>query len=203
MRDIDPRLQLLLLLAACFICQYIPAFLLPVWLVALALLFVPVRRRGRMFRLMLRGGLWFIAFWLVMTVGSDLVGGKSFGEAFRNGLPLAGRLLALTFVGIAHVEYSSPVQTGKACAWFFRPLFGERAWRPALAVALTAWFLPRSLALIGDVRGAMQARGLRLGWRQSVVLGVGTGLRILETKAAEVAVGLASRRGDDARAWRM
>lgn len=198
---LDGRLKLLLLIAACFASQYLPALWLPLWLVVLAALFFPKKRRGQNFRFMLHGGLFFILFWLVMTTGSDLLAGKTWYASLQAALPLGGRLLALTLVGMAYIEYTSPIETGKAAAWFLRPLVGKWAWRPALAIALTAWFLPRSLRLTSDIREAMRARGLSLPWRRRVVLLAGTTLRILEHKAQELAVAIASRRADDYRSW--
>lgn len=200
-RRIDGRLKLLLLIAACFLCQYVPEAFLPVWLAALAALFlIPDMRRGGI-RAMFFGGLYFMAFWMIMTVGSDLLAGKPLLDALAAALPLGGRLLALTLVGMAFVGLATPMETGRAAAWYMRPFLGHAAWKPALCIALTAWFLPLTLRLSGQVRAGMRARGLRLPWRRRAFLLVGTSLRILERTAAELAVGLASRRLDDWRSW--
>lgn len=199
--DLDGRLKLVLLIASCFVSQYLPAPFLPVWLAALAALFIPKKKRGRNLRFMLHGGLIFILFWLMMTIGSDLIGGKGWKESFLLALPLGARLLALTLVGIAYVEYASPIETGRAAAWFLKPILGTNAWRPALAIALTAWFLPQSLRLSSDIRLAMQARGLQLSWWKRATLLLGASLRILEQKADHLAIALASRRLDDHRSW--
>ncbi len=200
-RRIDGRVKLLLLLAACFVCQYIPAPFLPLWLACLGSLFFMREMRRIEIRTMLRGGLYFMAFWMVMTVGSDLLAGKSFMTAFLASLPLGCRLLALTLVGMAFVGLATPMETGRAAAWYLRPFLRSHAWKPALCIAMTAWFLPVMLRLTGQVRAGMRARGLRLSWGRRVTLLVGTSLRILEGMAAELAVGLASRRLDDWRSW--
>lgn len=199
---LDGRLLLLLLIAACFVCQYIPAGLLPAWLLLLACLFIPKKMRNDATRRMLRGGAFFVLFWFAMVALSDLTAGKGWRESAAAALPLGARLFALTLVGTAYAGYVSPVTTGKAAARFLRPLLGRPAWRPALAIALTAWFLPQALRLSSDVRLAMRARGLALPWRRRALLVVGTSLRILEAKADELAVGLASRYLDDERTWR-
>jgi hypothetical protein len=93
------------------------------------------------------------------------------------------------------------METGRAAAWYMRPVIGRYAWKPALAIALTAWFLPQTLRLASDVSAAIRARGLELPWRKKALLILGTSLRILEHKAGELAVGLASRRLDDGRTW--
>lgn len=200
-RRIDGRFKLLLLLASCFICQYIPVTLLPLWLALLGSLFFLREMRRIEILAMLRGGLYFMAFWMVMTVGSDLLAGKSFMTALLASLPLGGRLLALTLVGMAFVGLATPMETGRAAAWYLRPVLRSHAWKPALCIAMTAWFLPVMLRLTGQVRAGMRARGLRLSWGRRVTLLVGTSLRILEGMAAELAVGLASRRLDDWRSW--
>lgn len=256
LRRQDARIKILALVAGCFVCQYLPDPLLPVWLAVLAGLFsAREMRTGGMLR-MARGGLYFILFWLVMKLGSDLIMDLPWRTAIANALPLTGRLTALTLLGLAVVGLASPIEIGMAAAWFmtalldrwFRlpalvaalavwlyvsghgsavalpgllvcglsvfvvlgiagyfagPLIRRRVWKLALAVALTAWFLPLTLRLAGEVLAGMRARGLRLSWRQKAAALVGTSLRILERKADEVAAGLASRRLDDCRSWEM
>ena len=200
-RRVDGRVKLLLLVAACFVCQYLPAEWLPVWIAVLGTLFSSREMRSGEMRTMLRGGVVFILFWLVMTAGSDFLLGKGWREIVLAALPLGGKLLALTLVGMAFVGLSSPVETGRAAAWFMRPFLGRRVWKPALMVALTAWFLPMTLRMSGEVRAGMRARGLALSWRKKAFLLIGTSLRILEKTASDLALGLASRRLDDWRSW--
>lgn len=197
----DGRVKLLLLVIACFIDQYLSTTGLLVWLpVQAALLFAPELRQGQS-AVMLRAGLYFIAFWLVMTIGSDVLLGKPAAASAVAALPLALRLFAFTLTGIIFVGMAQPLETGRAVAWFLRPVLGRQAWKPALALALTAWFLPVTLRLSGQVRAGMRARGLSLAWHKKATLLMGTSLRILEDMAAELAVGLASRRLDDYRSW--
>lgn len=203
-RRLDPRAKLLLLLSACLVCQYLPAAWLPLWLVGLAGLFLIRDMRRANVLAMLRGAIVFTAFWLLMKVGTDMVwDGLPLMTALTGSLPLCGRLAALALIGVAFVGLSSPMETGRAAAWFIRPFAGANAWKPALVVAFTAWFLPLTLRLAADVNAGIRARGLRLSWRKKAFLLVGTSLRILEHKAAELAVGLASRRLDDRRSWTM
>lgn len=198
---LDGRLKILLMLAACFAGQYLPLGWLAVWVGILGcLLAVPDVRRGRV-RGMLRAGVVYILFWLAMTVGSHVAMGGAWRESALDAIPLGLRLLALTLTGIVYIGVSMPLETGRAVAWFLHPLLGRRAWKPALLVALTAWFLPLTLRLAGQVRAGMRARGLRLPWRRRAFLLVGTSLRILERIASELAVGITSRRLDDWRSW--
>lgn len=201
LKRLDGRVKLVLLIAACFVCQYIPVAALPLWLAVLGMLFLNREMRSGNVGLMLRSGAVFIMFWLVMTAGSDMVLGKGVWASVAAAMPLCGRLLALTLVGVAFVGLSSPLETGRAAAWFMRPVLGRRVWKPALGIALTAWFLPLTLRVAADVRGGMRARGLVLPFGKRVFLVVGAGLRILERTAGELAVGLASRRLDDWRSW--
>lgn len=245
LRRLDGRPKLLLLIAACFVCQYLPGAWMPLWLAVLSCLFLSREMRVSGVLAMLRGGLYFVGFWFLMKAGMDWLWGTDPRSAVLDALPLAGRLLALTLVGMAFVGLSSPMETGRAFAWFIRPLsekhlwlvslplalaawflpsvagmdvrvpafaaavalplfrfaIGGNAWKLALAVALTAWFLPLTLRLAADVAAGMRARGLRLPWRKKALVVVGTSLRILEHKAWELAVGLASRRLDDCRTW--
>lgn len=202
LRRLDARIKLVALLASCFVTQYLPEGLLPVWLAVLLCLFFVKEMRTAGVLSIARGGVYFTLFWLVMKAGSDMFGGKAASEALAGALPLAGRLAALTLAGVACVGLSSPIETGRAAVWFIRPVVGRRAWKPALAIALTAWFLPLTLRLFADALTAIRARGLKLSWRRKAVAAVGATLRILEKKADELALGLASRRVDDYRSWR-
>lgn len=201
LRRLDARLKLLLLLAACFCTQYLPLAWLPAWLLLLQTLFLQRELRTAGVTAMVRGGVIFVLFWLLFKAGADALWGIDWRESLLGGLPLAVRLLCLVLIGTVHVGLSSPLETGSAVAWCLRPLAGERAWKPALAVALTAWFLPQTLRLAGRILEAARARGLRLPWHRKALLVVGTSLRLLEARARELAVGLASRRLDDGRSW--
>lgn len=199
---LDARLKLFLLAAVCIACQCLPPVLLPAWLALLATLFLAREMRSVEVRTMLRAGLYFIGFWLLMTCGSDLLLDKGWRETLAAALPLGGRLLSLALVGMAFVGLSSPVETGLAAAWYAGPFLGKRAWKPVLAVVLVAWFLPLTLRVAGEVAAGLRARGLRPSWWRRAVLVFGASLRILERRADELAVGIASRRLDDWRSWR-
>lgn len=200
-RRLDARIKLALLLASCFVSQYLPENLLPFWLGLLGLLFLLPETRSGAAGSMLRGGLFFTLFWLMMKTGSDMFGGKEIVASLVAGLPLAGRLLALTLIGAVFTAVASPLAIGRAVAWYLSPALGRKAWKPALAIALTAWFLPQTLRVIADILAAMRARGLRLSWRRKAFLLAGALLRILERRADELAVGLASRGLDDSRSF--
>ncbi len=201
-RRLDGRLKLPLLLAACFVCQFLPAHFLPLWLLAVAVAFRAPETRTRERRLMLGSAVYFILFWLCMTLASNAIGGVSWAAGLMAALTLGGRMLALTGVGILFSAWSSPVETGRAAAWFLYPLTGEKSWKFAVAIALTAWFFPLILRQVPEIREGMRTRGLRLPWRRAFPLMVMRVLHSMEQKAAEVAVALASRRLDDPARWR-
>ena len=202
LRRLDARLKILLLMAACFVTQYLPDELILSWLAALAWLFVTREMRSARIRGMLRGAVAFVLFWVAMKTVSDVIGGMNIIDALAGAAPIGGRLAALSLIGMGFTALSSPVEIGRAVAWYLRFLIGDRAWKPALAVALTAWFLPQTLRLAGQARASIQSRGLKLSWWKRVYVVVGTALRILDGKASELAVALASRRLDDGLAWR-
>ena len=201
LRRLDARMKLPLLMAACLIGQHLPNAWIAPWLLLLSCMFFAREMRFGGVMAMARGGLWFVAFWLALKALSAMLDGTAPVQAFVESLPTALRLAALVLVGMAFVGLSSPLETGRAAAWYLRGFVGDRAWKPALAVALVAWFLPVTLCVTGEVLTAMRTRGLQLPWRKKMVLLAGNSLRILERKAAEVAVGLASRRLDDDRSW--
>lgn len=156
-----------------------------------------VRMRG-----LLRGGVFFVLFWFVLKTGADWMEGVAVATAARAALPMAARLLALAGIGMAFVGLSSPMELGKALVWYLRPVFGKNAWKPALVVALTSWFLPITLQLAGQVADTVRARGLRLGLWRRMYYTVGAALRVLLGKADQLAVGIASRRLDGDEGWR-
>ncbi|MCC8191414.1 MAG: hypothetical protein LIP77_12405 [Planctomycetes bacterium] len=201
LRRLDGRWKLAGLLAACLTGQYLPLTWLPLWLALLVAGLGAGVRRAEAERIMLRAGVRFLLFWFAVQVVNDRLWGADWSAAVQTAVPPMGRLLALVLAGILFAGSSSPMETGRAVAWFLRPLLGKRAWQPALVVALTAWFLPLTLRLASDVGASIRARGLRLGWWRRLLVTTGTAIRVLEHTAREVAVGLASRRLDDYRSW--
>ncbi len=197
----DARGKLLLLVAACFVNQYLPVPWLVLWVAVLAgLLSVPAVRRGGPAG-MVRAGAHFILFWLAMTAGSDVLLGKALVPSVQAALPLGLRLFGFTLVGVLFLAVSDPMEMGRAVAWFLRPVLGDGAWRPGLGLALVTWFLPVTLRVSGDIGAGIRARGLRIPPHRRLFLTAGTALRILEDMAGELAVGIASRRLDDPRSW--
>ena len=201
---LDSRLKAAMLFGASFLTQYFPPWALPLWLAVLACLFLRREMRAAEALAMLRGAAVFAAAWFAMLF--PCLAWQYSGDvaaASAAALPMAGRLLAWAVLGMAFARFSPPIETGRAAAWFLRPFLGGRAWRAGLALALVAWFLPATLHLVGDVNAAIRARRLSLPWRRRVFLVAGTALRLMEKKAWELALGLASRRLDQDRAWTM
>jgi hypothetical protein len=197
-KKLDARLKLVLLLVVSFITQYQAEWFLPLWLVLLCGLFIHPEMRTLEARRMLRGGLVFSLFWFVM-VAAYLVwdmGGDA-AAAARLALPMTIRILSLAIAGTAFVRLSSPLESGRAAAWFLRPFIGRRAATAGLALALVAWFLPIALRLVGDISASLKARHVRLGLFRKAFLVSGTALRLMEKKAWELALGISSRKMED------
>lgn len=194
-RRVDARLKLILLLVASFITQYQAEWFLPFWLLLLCGLFIHPEMRTLEARRMLRGGLVFSLFWFVMVMAYlawDMDGNVT--AAAWLALPMTLRILALTIAGTAFVRLASPLESGRAAAWFLRPFIGRRAATAGLALALVAWFLPIALRLVGDINASLKARHVRLGLLRKVFLVSGTALRLMEKKAWELALGISSRK---------
>ena len=198
---LDPRLKILLLLAGSFAIQYLPAAYLPLAPVLMSGFFLFREMRTEAAVRMARGGFFFALFWLAVMIAASAGEKGGLGSALLAALPFTARLASLSIAGIAFARLSPPVETGRAVAWFARPFAGNRAWRIGLALALVAWYLPTILRLAGDVRTAMRARRLKPTWRQQARLIPGTALRLMGKKADALALGLASRKLDDDRAW--
>ncbi|MCC8179534.1 MAG: energy-coupling factor transporter transmembrane protein EcfT [Planctomycetes bacterium] len=199
---LDGRIKILLMLASCLFTQYLPPRYYPIWLAVLLCLFANKEMRTVRIRQMARGGIWFILFWLAVKSVSDYFGGATPTAAFLGAAPFALRLAALTLIGMAFTAFSSPPEIGRAVAWYIRPVAGKHAWKPAVVVSLTAWFLPQALRLPAQVAEAVRARGIALPWWRKIVIIAGTTLRILRRQADAAAIGLASRRLDQDTAWR-
>ncbi len=194
---LDARIKLLLLLAASFITQYQAEWFLPIWLVLVCGLFIHPEMRTMEARRMLRGGVVFSLFWFLMVVAYLVwdMDGNLTGAAWQ-ALPMTLRILTLTIAGTAFVRLTSPLESGKAAAWFLRPFLGKRAATVGLALALVAWFLPIALRLVGDINASLKARHVKLGLFRKIFLVSGTALRLMEKKAWELALGICSRKVD-------
>lgn len=202
-RRLDARCKLALLLAGSFFIQYLPPWCLIPWIALLCLFYLHREMRTAEAAAMTRGAAIFTAIWFVLLYLYLLwQAGGGWLAAFWQALPFTGRLAAWALLGIAFTRLSPPVETGKAVAWFVRPLFGRHAWKAGLGMALVAWFLPLGLHLVADINASIRMRRIRLGWRRRAYLVTGTALRLMEKKAWELAVGIASRRLDEDKAWR-
>lgn len=70
------------------------------------------------------------------------------------------RIFSLMAAALALTLYLSPGKLALAVGWFIRPLAGKNAWKPALAFALMAHYLPRIHRMIRQCRTAALTRGL-------------------------------------------
>ncbi|MDL2267769.1 hypothetical protein LJC46_07270 [Desulfovibrio sp. OttesenSCG-928-G15] len=82
------------------------------------------------------------------------------GPAPAQAALLCIRIFSLMALALALTLYLSPGRLALAVGWFIRPLAGKNAWKPALAFALMAHYLPRIHRMIRQCRTAALTRGL-------------------------------------------
>lgn len=122
------------------------------------------------------------------------------GYAYAAGL-LFVRLLALMLAALALTLAFSTRSLALALGWFLRPLGAERAWKPALAFALMAQYLPRIHRVAAQTRLAAQSRRLPSSGLAYWKLAFPQMFRILAESTWSQAVGIAGRGLDRAEAW--
>ena len=184
---VDPRVCLALTSLFSVVVWQAYFYALLVYLLGLALIWkafelkkqAPTKALGRMFV--------FCAFWFFMVVIFDLLQHFSIiwqklshGEnpfvleasqsamlsqevllAGRKASLLFLRLLALLWATLVLTSLCSPRRLGLALTWFIRPLSPQNAWRPALAVALMAQYLPLILRMASNAKIGIASRGFK------------------------------------------
>lgn len=108
--------------------------------------------------------------------------------AFRAGLELAGRLLAVVAAGVIFTAAVGSDALARALGWYLRPLLGPRSARLVLMARLAL----RSVTLLGrdarEIQDALAARGLsprRRPWRYLSLLGGNAVLRAVHRAEAQ------------------
>lgn len=198
----DPRPALLLALCYGILVWQVPATGLIVISVgvlgALAHPAVRSRRRPGMARGMLR----FCAFWGVLKFALDMtLPGADPAVASYGAVLLAGRLALLGGIGMALTLVASARSLALALAWLLRPVMGEAAWRPALALALMLHFLPMTQQAMAQVGRCATLRRPHGGLRRRAVLIPAAVLRILGQRTWQQTVAVAVRGLDGPEAW--
>ncbi len=158
-----------------------------------------LRERGRL--RLLRAGALFALFWTLAACLLGLWQGLDWLPALERGFWLGLRLFLLLLLGLALALGSSARELGLGLSWYLRPFLRERAWLPALALALMLHFLPLTLQTLFTVRrmDALRApqRPLWLRWS----LQAQTALRVLAQSAWQQTMALAARGLDSPEAW--
>ena len=126
-------------------------------------------------------------------------------QAFRAGLELAGRLLAVVAAGVIFTASVGSDGLARALGWYLRPLLGQRSARLALMARLAL----RSVTLLGrdarELQDALGARGLsprRRPWRYLSLLGGNTVLRAIHRAEAQSMAVSARGYADRPPVWR-
>lgn len=111
------------------------------------------------------------------------------------------RLLTLMAAALALALHLSPRSLALAVTWFLRPLAGKNAWKPALALALMAQYLPRIHHISAQTRLAARSRGLPDSGLAYWRIALPQVIRLLSQSAWGRAVGIVSRGLDCPEAW--
>lgn len=199
---LDPRLKLIwALLAGAGIWSSGQAGLWA-WLVVLAVLLAALRPQWRRDLGPGRGAMLFLVFWGLLKVCLDLWAGAAWGDALAGGALLALRLACLLLLGLVLALSTPPRQCGLALSWAGRPLFGPRAWEPALALALMIHFLPLGWRVVGQVRQTLAQRCPHLPFTRRWLLFASAVVRNLARRSWEQTVAVAARGLDREEVWR-
>lgn len=199
----DPRPLLLVAIAyGILVWQVGPTGLATIAVGVLGALAHPLVRRRRTPG-MVRGLVRFCAFWGLLKFALDmLVEVPDVAGALAGAALLSGRLALLGGIGMALTLAVSPRALALALAWLLRPLMGDAAWRPALALALMLHFLPLTQRTVAQVLQSAAQRQPHGGLRRRLTLVPAAILRILGQRTWQQTVALAVRGLDTAEAWR-
>ena len=107
---------------------------------------------------------------------------------------LALRLAALMGLGLILGRTSSPVQMGRAAAWYLRPLGRRRAADIGLSLAMMLRFIPITWEAFQQIRTAFNLRQPHASWLKRQTLLTQTLLRTLGQRTWHMTLALASRK---------
>jgi len=144
----------------------------------------------------------FAGFWVALKLALDLVTGIPPESAVRESAWLAARLAVVLCAGLALALTTSPRSLGLALAWALRPVLGRRAWKAALALALTVHFIPLAWLTLSQTRQTIARRLPEIPRRRKTMLLVQAGLRNMTLYSWDQALAVSARGLDRAEAWR-
>lgn len=151
---------------------------------------------------LVRRFLFFVFFWMALKAGLALLRGEAAVIALPDALFFGFRLLLLLLVGLALAMTTSARQIGKSLSWALRPILGpERAWKPALALALMIHFLPQCVEAIGTARSCLSMRMPHAPAYRRIVLYPQMVLRFMGQKTWDQTLAVTVRGLDQAGAW--
>lgn len=169
--------------------------------------------RGRAEPGALAGIFRFALFWACLKLAMDaasfaLSNWPAFADCQAALLTAAGQALllflqvfALMTAALALTLALSPSMLARAVSWLIRPFAGKNAWKPALAFALMAHYLPRIQRMIRQAKTAALSRGLPAKGKAFWLLAFPHIFRMLARGTWSQAVAIAGRGLDTAEAW--
>ena len=113
------------------------------------------------------------------------------------------RLLVLMSTALALTSLTSPRSLGLALTWLLRPFAGRHAWKPALALALMAQYLPQIHRISGQTRTSARSRGLPHTGLQYWRIALPHMFRLLAHSTWKQALAIAGRHLATSEAWVM
>lgn len=111
------------------------------------------------------------------------------------------RLFTLMLAALILTSLCSPRSLGLALTWFLRPFCREHAWKPALALALMAQYLPLILQTLHTTRTAFRSRGLPAQGPRYWLRALPHTFKLLADRTYSQAVAVISRGLDTETAW--
>ncbi len=113
------------------------------------------------------------------------------------------RLLLLMFTALCLTALCSPRAVGLALSWYLRPLLGNKAWQPALTIALMAQYLPLVFLYLEQINTAARIRGIPTSGLAYWQYAIPHLFKLLHMRSYAGAMAIASRRLDTPDAWQM
>lgn len=135
-----------------------------------------------------------------LAVGVPTLGAEGITLARVSAL-LFLRLFSLMLAALILTSLCSPRSLGLALTWFLRPFCREHAWKPALALALMAQYLPLILQALHTTRTAFRSRGLPAHGLRYWLRALPHTFRLLADRTYSQAVAVISRGLDTEAAW--
>ncbi|WP_187170347.1 CbiQ family ECF transporter T component [Salidesulfovibrio onnuriiensis] len=151
---------------------------------------------------LVRRFLLFVLFWMGLKIVLGVVRGEPLGGVLSGSLFFGFRLFLLLLTGLALAVTTSARQLGQSLSWVLRPFLGrDRAWKPALALALMTHFLPQCAEAFGTARTCLSMRFPHAPAYRKALLYPQMVLRFMGQKTWDRTLAVTVRGLDEASAW--